>query len=519
MVRAIPAAAIGVALLALGWRAGGVLAHAFAVLTFPLSLDYGEGIVIQQALMMTGPQAYGPITAPPFIVFHYPPVYHWLVRAGAALAGGADLVEAGRVVSLLAAFGIAAALAALATAAAPAGRWRWIAGLAASLVFLGAWSVDAWLPFARVDMLSLAFSMGGLAMAARSRGRRAMVLGAVLLFVLGVYTKQTSVAAPIAAVAVLLLSDPRRGVEAIVAGLAVSLLALGAAQWVTEGGFLRHVVAYNVNRFEIRWLLILVAPVLAHLPLLAAIALGLAGRSPEGGGILPGVRKDPHDNTLAMLVLHFALATAMLALIGKSGANLNYLLEWTCSIAALAGAAVGRAIGALRNDRVHFAAGRAGIVLMAAAIAIQPFLLPPAGYAVAALRREAPDVAPILIGAIRDAGRPVISDDMVALLRAGQEVPWEPAIFAELASLGRWDEALIVAQIHDGRLAFAVTEGLRGDRLFDSRYTPALADAMDAAWPRKVRLGHFVLHLPPDTPSPPLAIPLRALRQPLTPPP
>jgi hypothetical protein len=46
-----------------------------AVLAYPFG-DYGEGIVWQQALLIPGPRMYGPIDHLPFIVFHYPPVYH-----------------------------------------------------------------------------------------------------------------------------------------------------------------------------------------------------------------------------------------------------------------------------------------------------------------------------------------------------------------------------------------------------------------------------------------------------------
>jgi hypothetical protein len=31
--------------------------------------------------------------------------------------------------------------------------------------------------------------------------------------------------------------------------------------------------------------------------------------------------------------------------------------------------------------------------------------------------------------------------------------------------------------------------------MFDSRYTPAVADAMDAAYPRRERTAGYVLHL------------------------
>ena len=86
---------------------------------------------------------------------------------------------------------------------------------------------------------------------------------------------------------------------------------------------------------------------------------------------------------------------------------------------------------------------------------------------------------------------------MVLLLQAGKEVPWEPAIFAELASMGRWDESLIVDRIRSGSIAFVVTDGKRGQFLFDSRYTSPVADAIDQTFPRKIQKGWLTLHLPP----------------------
>jgi hypothetical protein len=105
-------------------------------------------------------------------------------------------------------------------------------------------------------------------------------------------------------------------------------------------------------------------------------------------------------------------------------------------------------------------------------------------------------VAEELIRQVRAADRPVISDDMVLLLRAGKEVPWEPAIFSELASTGRWDESLIIDRIRSGSIAFVVTVGTRGQILFDSRYNKPVADAIDQTFPRKIQKGWLTLHLP-----------------------
>ena len=106
-----PAGGMGTRLLSLAAIAGVVLLIAGLLyflwvdlrcagiaLAYPFGLDYGEGIVWQQAMLIPGPQMYGPIDHLPFIVFHYPPVYHLASRAVMAL--GVDPLAAGRMVSL-----------------------------------------------------------------------------------------------------------------------------------------------------------------------------------------------------------------------------------------------------------------------------------------------------------------------------------------------------------------------------------------------------------------------------------
>src|SRR5215470_7925411 len=92
--------ALAAFLALLAFRAGHVVLVAIESIGFPLDLDYGEGIVLQQALLILADRAYGDINSYPFIVFHYPPVYHLVVRGLTAI--GYDLVFAGRVVSVVA---------------------------------------------------------------------------------------------------------------------------------------------------------------------------------------------------------------------------------------------------------------------------------------------------------------------------------------------------------------------------------------------------------------------------------
>lgn len=505
--RGVVPALLLLALVLLAWRAAQAIAAAVAVIPFPLSLDYGEGIVVQQALLITSADAYGSLNEPPFIVFHYPPVYLFFLRPiGWSLdATPGDLVTVGRAVSVISAVVAALAMGFLAARLSPADlprRWRVVAGAAAALLAIGSVPFTAWMAFARVDMLGLALTLCGLALAATGPPSRARIGCAVLLFTLAVFTRQTFVAAPIAVVAVLAIVDRRIAVFAVALGLGVSLALLGAAQYLTDGGFLAHVVGHNVNRFELSRLGLVVLVVSLHFPMIVAIAAGL-GLRPAVHAIsnepLPlRLHSDAGARGRAMLGVSFALASLMLPAMSKSGSNLNYAMEWAAMGAAFAGIAFGRAVvltsrnafGIQRSHQVRASA-------IAVALLVQPFMLPDS-------RRSLPQGDPAafaamansLTAAIRNASGSTISDDMVVILRAGKTVPWEPAIFAELASLGRWDERLITAEIESGRVGMAITHGQRGELLFDGRYNAAVANALDAALPVKARIHWLILHLP-----------------------
>ena len=101
-----------------------------------------------------------------------------------------------------------------------------------------------------------------------------------------------------------------------------------------------------------------------------------------------------------------------------------------------------------------------------------------------------------LVARVRASAKPVVSDDMVLLRRAGQAVVWEPAMIAELGSAGVYDQARLAAHVRRGDFGFFVTHGDRGDLIYDQRFTPAIADAIDTAYPRRERVGPLTLHLP-----------------------
>ena len=130
------------------------------------------------------------------------------------------------------------------------------------------------------------------------------------------------------------------------------------------------------------------------------------------------------------------------------------------------------------------------LLLVPTVLIVQVLRLPVVGteFSTPAETRELADLV-VRIGA---ADRAVLSEDMVLLMKAGKGVPWEPAIFAELGSIGRWDERLIIDRIVAHDFSFVVTApGMREDR-----FTKPVRQAIVAAYPRTEDQAGFKLHFP-----------------------
>jgi hypothetical protein len=138
-----------------------------------------------------------------------------------------------------------------------------------------------------------------------------------------------------------------------------------------------------------------------------------------------------------------------------------------------------------------------GGVLLCALLAIQILVL----LQSARLASDQPNLAEFeasdaVIRRIEAADKPVASENMMHLMRAGRSEVFEPSIVSELAFVGRWDETPLVVTTRDRRFAFVLTaDNAAGG---DARRTPAV----DA----KMRVGNsqveplaprLWLHLPP----------------------
>lgn len=501
-------------LLALLYSLGLFFVQCMLTLRYPFGIDYGEGIVWQQALLMLTSHAYGEINSFPSIVFHYPPLYHLAVLSLTALTGW-DMLVAGRIISISATFMIAIIIGLIINRSASvniSGKYRLLVSITSGLLVLSIPTILYWSQLMRVDMLALFLTLMGFYLGLKSFKKPVLVYGAALFFVAAVYTKQTMLAAPIAIFSLMLWLNPRLALAGISTCLISGFMFLGILNHITDGGFIHHIFLYNINSFKLERLYSLLGIISIHglLIILAMLALRIGITE----NILPlrGLRNierrefiiaDPSRTTFFAILSYFIFTTPMLILFAKEGSAPNYMIEWLITCVMLIGNMLFSFIGlldkhkGLENKSVNLDLKiRAILVPLLMTVYVSSFDYCLSKYPI--IDNNPTQVAELttLLNMVQQSHQPVISDEMVILLHGGQRVVWEPAIFAQLEVMGVWDSRTFVTKIRNNEFAMFITQGIRGDALFEERYTPNVADAMDAAYPIKKTFGEFTVHLP-----------------------
>jgi len=494
-------AATGLLLALLFYRAGLFAAGGLKAIRYPWEMDYGEGIVWQQLRWMFTARAYGPIDGFPAIVFHYPPLYH-AVTAIIAAALGTDQLATGRAVSLLSTL-VAAIASAILVGHLLEGRasrvGRRVCGCIAALLVFTYLPVALWATLMRVDMLAVALGLVGLVAAFRSLERPWLIYVASLLFVAAVFTKQTAIAAPTATFALLLLARPRLAMKGIATCLILGMTVLLTLCWLTDGGFYRHVFLYNINRLDtdrLAWIIYVAAAQALYVAIAAFVFIrrmsDIRSKYRSIANPRAELAANAADIRLLIAAAYLLVSTLMLLLVAKSGSNINYFLDWFFAFglfAAMAPSEVARGFRDKPELRTMLGVG------IPACLAIGALLAPLPRTGDGADSPHAHQLAQ-LARVIASAHKPVISDDMVVVIRGGQDVLWEPAIFAELASTGRWDQRPFIAKIRNHDFAFFITLDDEGKITFRNRYNPAVAEAIDSEYPVQQKIAGLVVRRP-----------------------
>jgi hypothetical protein len=477
-------------LAVLGWGA----------LHWPYELDYAEGIVWEQARLMLTPEAYGPIDGFPTIVFHYTPLYHLVTRAVASLSA-TDMLYVGRAVSMVCTGLIALVVGLIVMTVAPADmsrKARLIMATAGGLVVFSLYPIMLSALLMRVDMLAVLLSMTGFWLGLKAFERPALIHTAAICFVAAIYTKQTSLAAPAAIFAVLLWQRPRVALAGIASCILLGGTIFATLIAVTHGGFFRHIFLYNINRVSLHRLLFIFEIILLQAPFvgIALIAVVRGFRERRAGSGSAEAQAEPERKSGVVwlcLLAYLATSSLMLLTVAKSGAYLNYFVEWLSVLSVLVGCALGDAARVTSDNsgrEYKMSQFLFGAVVVPLTIAVHAAIGPGpdvANYWAPKRKAEVEALAAI----VQNARKPVVSDEMVMMIRVGKRVLWEPMIFTELASTGVWDEKSFVDRIRNRDFAMFIT-------VTNHNLSRDVTTAIHASYPLTRNYAEYTVHLVRD---------------------
>lgn len=376
-------------------------------------LIYGEGAVAHAAALLRDGAAYRDPSGA--VAANYPPLY-------LALASLGEPLRSGRALSIASAIAVAAVIAWRSRAAGT------LAGAALSLGWLALAPVAIWGAAVKPDLLAVALTVGGVAMLERSRGRDALLAGALLG--LAVWTKPTALL-PAAAVLVwaLVAARPSFG-WAVVGASVVAAIATGHAALLGLGDVWRHVVAWNALAWSAEQVVLVSVLAASTVGVLAAVAV-------IGGGA----------RGIALAYLVGALGVVVLA--GREGATINYLLDLAAAtVFALARVA----------PRIRTSGGPALAAVTQIAIAfllLSPFgLLPGREPTTGAWGR------PERLEVVRALGPGHhLVEDSALLIAAGREpVVDDLFLWSRLVRAGLVDPGPVLGLVRRGELASVVSE-------------------------------------------------------------
>jgi hypothetical protein len=442
------------------------------------SWDDADPEVLNNAYRLSrGEPLYHAVTAPPWVVSPYTPLYHALLAA--ALRTTDLSYRPARLLSLLASLALAAALAVLAR------RWRGRVreGLWASCLLLILPAVLSNVARPHPQMLAVALSVWSFTVF-ESRHRSLALFLSPLLAVLAVYTKQTQLALPLALGLWLLRKDRPRLIAYVTT---VALLGLAPVPWLeawTGGHFLEGVVGMNFLPYHGAQ----IVPVLIHhagpfFPFLFLALSRLATRLRAG-------TLEPIDGYFLVVVL------VTVPSLGRAGASGQWVVELL----------VVGALFLLRTGGLHFppAQRRLAIAQLAFVLAYAPaFVLLEEGPWDRASIRAAPAIRAIL----ESAPGPVISQQGSFSLFTRGEIHIQLFHFASLARMGRWDQGPLLREVEERRVAWVVTEFPLEEPLTDDdareRFTPELHAALGRNYIRQAHLGPYFVYSPRDAPTRP----------------
>lgn len=415
----------------------------------PYVLDYGEGLVLSQAVRLTqGDNLYNDYTHYPFVVSNYPPLFIALSAVGVKLFGVSFAF--GRALAFAAMLGVGAVMTVLLRRC----RVGLAPALAAPAFLLSTRYVTEWASWMRVDTLALLLVMAGLYFVLR--GGRWLIL-AVLLMVAASYTKQSMIAGVAAGFVYLWWAGERRNALLFVGcWAAIGLMILMAFQSASHGWFCRHMVTANANPWHADrawWWFEMTAkewPVLIGMAVVGA-AVSLAGPLRQKKSPCPAGNGADCDR---LLVPYFFFAAIAAVTIGKAGAYVNFMIEPLAAACLLGARAYARLTAAWPSRTA-----RALWLVAAASLSGQAIAMwtPPSRWE--QQRNWQAQGARAAAQIIAKTKGDIIGEPVGILVTSGRPLLLDPASFSQMYLAGYWDPTPLLRDIRRRRFSLIFMSG------------------------------------------------------------
>ncbi len=448
-------------------------------LTSPAPFDYGESDTATWIwLLRHGQPIYGPLTALPLRLTHYPPLQLWLV-AKLAPSDGAILTVA-RLLSLCGL--VLTALAARLCVARATGSTR--AGSQAALLVATTTQLVYFGASGRGDLFAL--GLAALAMTTVALRVRGWPLVAALLFALALLCKHNLVVLPLGVLGWALWRQPRQAL-----GFGLTLVALvGVSVWRL------HLLVPLVAWTQTGWRLSDLAALTLTEVLPSAAALVVVA------GLVRRRRRVPVPAAAVLepWLVACALGSVWLLALARVGSSANYLLEWLLALVIASTIAAELGLGA-RWQRLHVAA--ASLQTLVKLVPLVLVVLPRAERELTLARQT-----------LASTSGPVLAERTWLATAAGRPPVIIPFFAHQLAQRRLWSEAPLIdlarqQQLTRVLLDFSLAEAAPARR-HEDRFAPALLAALRCGYVQAATVGELHVYVPAPRDSAPSS-PARAV--------
>lgn len=451
-----------------------------AMLRWPYPMQGSESLIVWEAQRLAqgesiyvanGPAQHGFVSGP------YTPLYFAAVATTLKLSS--TVYTGGRLITLLAWVALLIVAGAIPWGATTR-RVRWL-GAAVAVANLAVFTPGIiWAVRVKPTIPALALAALGLLIVQRTwTSPRQLYLWALVPLIAAYFTKQTALAAPLAAALFLLTRAGWRVAARFVGvGIVGGLVPFGVLTLLTRGEFFRHIITDRRLAWQPQLVLNFGGLFLRdYWPLLAAAVLAAL------------LLLWWHTPSIAPLYLF--CAAAFVITIGVEGADHDHLIELAFAAAVTVGSGLAAALS--RTSRDHLVAWPLVALLV---FQVGTGWTPDRWYA-GEYAQPDPRIRQqldLIVTNVRNTPGDVLAEEIGLIILADKPVPYDdPQAMAALARVGRWDQRQLLDDLDARRFALVLLPANPRDEL----WTPEVLAAIAANYDLKFRDVWFTYEAKP----------------------